>query len=100
MKLVWLSVAQELRFAQLDYIAERNPHAALRMDAEIEKQANRLQDHPNLGRAGRVDGTRELVIQRTPFILVYRVRVDARRVEVLRVLHGAQQWPPVEGNKP
>lgn len=96
MKLVWLPLARQLRFAELDYIVERNPHAALRMDSEIEQQANRLQDHPDMGRIGRVKGTRELVIQRTLFLLVYRVRVRASRVEVLRVLHGAQQWPPGE----
>ncbi|MBS0458240.1 MAG: type II toxin-antitoxin system RelE/ParE family toxin [Proteobacteria bacterium] len=92
MKLVWLPLARQLRFAQLDYIAERNPQAALRVDEEIEQQANHLQEHPDMGRVGRVNGTRELVIQRTPFVLVYRVRPRARCVEVLRVLHGAQQW--------
>lgn len=93
MKLVWLPLAQRLRFAQLDYIAARNPHAAVQADTEIEQQANHLQDHPDMGRTGRVKGTRELVIQRTPFILVYRVRPRTPRVEVLRVLRGAQQWP-------
>ncbi|MBS0461571.1 MAG: type II toxin-antitoxin system RelE/ParE family toxin [Proteobacteria bacterium] len=92
MRLVWLPLARQLRFAQLDYIAERNPQAALRVDEEIEQQANHLQEHPDMGRVGRVNGTRELVIQRTPFVLVYRVRPRAKCVEVLRVLHGAQQW--------
>lgn len=93
MRVVWLPQAQRLRFAQLDYIAERNPHAAMRVDDEIERQADLLEEHPDMGRAGRVKGTRELVIQRTPFILVYRVRPRMKRVEVLRVLHGAQRWP-------
>lgn len=88
-----MPLAQRLRFAQLDYITEQNPHAALRVDIEIEQQADHLQDHPDMGRVGRVKGTRELVIQRTPFILVYRVRPRAARVEILRVLHSAQQWP-------
>ncbi len=96
MILVWLPRAQQLRFAQLDYIAARSPQAAVDMDTEIEQQANHLQDHPDMGRIGRAKGTRELVIQRTPFILVYRVQTKASRVEVLRVLHGAQMWPPGE----
>lgn len=95
LKLVWLPLAQQLRFAQLDYIAEQNPHAALRVDSEITRQVRSLQDHPDMGCVGRVKGTRELVIQRTPLILVYRVRPGDSRIEVLRVLHGAQQWPPV-----
>jgi toxin ParE1/3/4 len=40
-----------------------------------------------------VKGTRELVIGRTPFIVVYRVKPKAKRIELLRVLHGSQQWP-------
>lgn len=96
MKLIWLPLARRLRFAQLDYIAERNPHAAVRVDDEIEHQADNLQEHPDMGRVGRVKGTRELVIQRTPFILVYRVRARADCVEVLRILHAAQQWPHKE----
>lgn len=39
-------------------------------------------------------GTRELVIGRTPFIVVYRVRTRAARIELLHFLHGSQQWPP------
>ncbi len=76
----------------MDYIAERNPRAALRVDSEIEQQANRLQDQPNRGRSGRVRDTRELVIQRSSFILVYRVRTHTSCVEMLRVLHAAQPW--------
>jgi toxin ParE1/3/4 len=45
-----------------------------------------------MGRIGRVPGTRELIVGGTPWIIVYRVRADA--VEIIRVLHGAQKWPP------
>ncbi len=44
-----------------------------------------------MGRAGRVPGTRELVISGTPYIVPYRVRGGA--VEVLRVFHAARRWP-------
>jgi hypothetical protein len=40
---------------------------------------------------GRIDGTRELVIPRTPYVAAYLV--DADTVRILRVLHGAQMWP-------
>lgn len=46
---------------------------------------------PLSGRLGRVPGTRELVIHHTPYIAVYAV--DDSVVRVLRVIHGAQQWP-------
>lgn len=53
-----------------------------------------LADHPEAGRGGRLDGTRELVIPRTAFLLIYRIDEKAQRVEILRLLHGAQKWPP------
>ncbi|HEY0182741.1 MAG TPA: type II toxin-antitoxin system RelE/ParE family toxin [Rhodopila sp.] len=47
------------------------------------------------GRSGREPGTRERVIGRTPFIAVYRV--TRSRIEILRILHGAPQWPAGAG---
>ena len=76
-------------------IAKDKPGVALAMWEEIEAQVERLKDFPNSGRTGRAAGTRELVIPRTPFIVVYRVRKKLDRVEILRVLHGAQKWPPL-----
>jgi plasmid stabilization system protein ParE len=46
---------------------------------------------PELGRPGRVDGTHELVIQRTPYIAAYRIAGNT--AFILRVMHGAQVWP-------
>ena len=91
MKIVWLPVGRRTRIAQLEYIAEQNPIAALRLDEEIERQVRQLSDQPMMGRSGRQPGTRELVISRTPFIVIYRV--TNARIEILRMLHGAQQWP-------
>ena len=80
------------RYDQLDYIALDNPLAAISQDEEIEQQTNLLIEQPKMGRAGRVRGTRELVISRTPFIAVYRI--EGERIEILRFLHGAQKRPP------
>ena len=73
------------------YIAQTDPAAALGIWDEIERQVERLRDHPQSGRVGRVYGTRELVVAGTPFIVIYRI---AQTVELFRVLHGARQWPP------
>ncbi|MDD2845107.1 MAG: type II toxin-antitoxin system RelE/ParE family toxin [Rhodoferax sp.] len=91
MMLMWLQRAIQDRDAQLDYIAQDNPMAAVSQGDRIAEQIEILQQHPQMGRPGRKQGTRELVISRTPFIVVYRVK--AKRIELLRVLHGAQQWP-------
>ena len=88
--LEWTEAALEARFAQLDFIALDKPIAAIDMDERIERQTERLLDHPNLGRKGRVKGTRELVITGSPFVAVYRVLGE--RVEIFRFLHGARQW--------
>lgn len=89
--LVWLQRALNDRDAQLDYIAQDNPLAAVAQGDRIEDQVDLLLLHPKMGRPGRMQGTRELVISRTPFIVVYRIK--GKRIELLRLLHGAQKWP-------
>jgi len=89
--LVWLQRAILDRDAQLDYIAQDNPLAAVSQGDRIGAQVETLLQHPRLGRPARRPGTRELVISHTPFIVVYRIK--GLRIELLRLLHGAQQWP-------
>ena len=89
----WLPAANTNRFEQLDYIAKDNPLAAISQDEQIEHQVDMLMRHPQMGRPRRLSGTRELVISRTPFIVVYRVK--GTRIEVIRLLHSSQQWPVV-----
>ncbi len=62
------------------------------MDRAIETAVARLADFPESAPQGRAPGTRELVVPGTPFIAVYRIAHG--RVEILRLLHGAQMWPP------
>jgi len=73
------------------YIALDDPHAAKRMAERVREAVEYLVDQPNIGRPGRMQGTRELVISGTPFIAVYWVRGDV--VQILRLLHHARQWP-------
>jgi len=51
-----------------------------------------LPAHPRAGRMGRVTGTRELVVEGVPFIIIYR-QIGADQLHILRVLHDAQHWP-------
>ena len=50
-----------------------------------------LAKYPSIGRAGRVLGTRELVVGDPPYIIAYRVR--DQDLEILRVLHTSRAWP-------
>jgi addiction module RelE/StbE family toxin len=96
-KLTWSEIAVADRDRIFDYLAERNPDAALRLDERFDMAVRLLTEHPRIGRDGRVDGTRELVIGGTPYIAVYGV--EPRRVLILRLLHGAQSLPEVSGEE-
>jgi len=74
-----------------EYIARDNADAADRVTDRIVVATATLSTFPSIGRPGRIDGTRELVVSGTPYIVPYRIRPD--RVELIAVLHGAQQWP-------
>ncbi|MFM0091556.1 type II toxin-antitoxin system RelE/ParE family toxin [Paraburkholderia sediminicola] len=91
MRLEWSAFAIDDRDAIFDYIEEDSPHAAAVVDDRIRVQVRQLLQFPETGRSGRVEGTRELVISRTPYIAAYRIAGDT--VHILRVLHGAQLWP-------
>jgi toxin ParE1/3/4 len=51
-----------------------------------------LPDHPRAGRMGRVAGTREFVVEGVPFVVIYR-QIGSDQLQLIRVLHDAQQWP-------
>jgi toxin ParE1/3/4 len=87
----WLAGAADSLEAIYEYLAQDNVAAADRMVEIVLAAVSRLSRHPNMGRPGRVLGTRELVISGTSYIIPYRVR--AGRIEILRVYHGAQRWP-------
>jgi len=93
MELHWTPRAMNERDAIYNYIAQDNPAAALRLDALFEHRAASLLDHPQLGRPGRVPGTRELLAHRH-YLLIYDV--DDTQIRILRVMHTARQWPPLE----
>lgn len=91
MELLWTPEAIQDREDIYDYIEADNPAAAVALDMLFAARAGSLPNHPNLGKPGRIAGTRELVVHQH-YILVYDNVGD--RVRVLRVLHAARQWPP------
>ena len=96
MQLNWTDLA----LADLDiieaYIAEDNsPVVALDVVLNVLDTTEQiLSAHPNAGRMGRVKDTRELVIDGISFTVIYRVMGRLSQVQILRVLHDAQNWPP------
>jgi len=70
------------------FIAEDNPSRATSFVLELKVAVSKLQVHPGIGRAGRVPGTRELILHKN-YIALYRVRGDD--VEILRLHHVARK---------
>jgi toxin ParE1/3/4 len=92
MNIVWSPEAIQDLIALRAYIAEESPTGARRIVLRILHDVEGLlADNPEIGRPGRVPGTRELVIARTPYIVPYRVRRGT--IQILRVFHGARRWP-------
>ena len=91
MRIIWSPRARGYLIALRSYIARRNPRAAATVAGRIRATVDKLAEFPNIGRGGRVPGTRELVVSRTPYVVAYVV--DADDVTILAILHGAQRWP-------
>jgi toxin ParE1/3/4 len=91
MRIEWSPLAVTDRSNIFDYIEAENPLAAITVDERIEAQVDQLIAFPESGRIGRVEGTRELVVSRTPYLVAYRITADV--VLILRILHNAQRWP-------
>ncbi len=91
MKVRWTEKAIDDRIAIFDRISPDNFEAAVRLDDEIVAQVLSLDEFPELGREGRSENTRELMIAGTRYIAAYVI--TDRAIEVLRIMHGSQEWP-------
>ena len=91
MRVRWTTDAADDLERICDYIAEDRPESARRVAQSVIERIGTLERVPNLGRVGRVQGTREITFPPLPFVAIYEVREG--QIVVLRVLHGAQRWP-------
>lgn len=89
---IWSPRAERHLQSIFEFISKDSVSAAERTLAKIFASVDQIKTHPNLGRAGRVLGTREIVVPQTPYFVVYQVKQGA--VELIAVLHGRQEWPP------
>ena len=94
MRVRWTTDAADDLERICDYITESRPDAARRVAQSVVERIGTLKTFPNLGRDGRVQGTREITFPPLPFVAIYEVLEKQGEVWVLRLLHGAQQWPP------
>jgi addiction module RelE/StbE family toxin len=91
MQVRWTSpAAQDLEEIAL-YIQRDSVESAKSVSKILFDAANSLEFMPSRGRAGRIMGTRELVIPGLPYIIVYEVMDTA--VQIHHIYHTARNWP-------
>jgi toxin ParE1/3/4 len=88
---IWSSEARGQLLDLDTYLSERSEDAASQMIFRVYSAIGTLEDFPEVGRPGRVAGTRELVVSGTPYLVMYRIVKS--QIHILAVLHGAQKWP-------
>jgi toxin ParE1/3/4 len=91
LRIFWLEKAFTDIEEAYKYILLDNPLAAEKEINKVLEAVKRLPENPAMGKSGRVAKTRELVVAGTPYIVIYRVKNN--RLEILRIFHGARQWP-------
>jgi toxin ParE1/3/4 len=92
MVIIWSDAATQDLNDIWGYIARDNPDAATATVRGLRDTIQtRLVDQPEIGRPGRVSGTRELVVEHTPYVLPYRV--IGQQLEIIRVYHASRRWP-------
>ena len=91
MKVVWAELAQHNLEEIGEYISQGSPQSAVRLLERLRIAADKLARFPEIGRTGKLEGTRELVVPGTDYFIVYAI--ENQTVNVFAVIHGAQNWP-------
>lgn len=91
MRLRWTPAAADDLESIRDYLAQHLPAFAQSTILEIYQAIGTLRAMPYRGRPGREEGTRQLVMPRLPYIVIYRIKDND--VELLHICHGAQHRP-------
>jgi plasmid stabilization system protein ParE len=93
-RLEWTTPAADEFERQQAYYQDIDPRIAQRLAQRVHLATRQLRTAPNSGRPGLRAGTREWVVVKTPYIVVYRVRSDV--IELLHVFHERQDWTRIE----
>ena len=91
MKVIWSAASVRHLQEVNEYLQGESAVGAAAIRRRILETARRIGQMPHSGRIGRVEGTREAVVPRSPYIVVYQISVQ--RVEILGIWHGARIWP-------
>ena len=92
MKVSWQRRAVADVVSAVTFVQLENPAAAAALRDRFDDSGRQIGRFPNMGRPGRMPGTREMVVSGTPHILVYRV--EGETIQLIRVMHGARRYGP------
>ena len=90
MRIKWTKRARYQFLKEVDYISQDNPKAASDVAVIVIEKINLLKIMPEMGRHGRVDGTRELIISNLPYIVFYRIQ--GKIIYISRIFHTSRKW--------
>ena len=90
----WSRAALDDLKEQIRFIAADNPMAARQVAQRLRLVAANLGEFAT-GRPGRVQGSYEKPVPGLPYVIAYGVKPVGvgERVFILRVIHGARDWP-------
>ncbi|MDH1008406.1 type II toxin-antitoxin system RelE/ParE family toxin [Pseudomonas nicosulfuronedens] len=90
MKVIWTRDARQDRLDIWEYLVCENPDAAVRVDLLFSASVTKLRSFPQMGKPGRIPGTREMIPHES-YRIVYQVEADT--LWVLALVHTARMWP-------
>ena len=88
--IVWTDSARWRVRETIDYISDFNEAAAISLEGALRDAVDRLANFPDIGRPGRVEGTREFIFHPN-YLIVYRVGASA--IVILNFLHARRRYP-------
>ncbi len=93
MRILWADEAlDDLAEIVAYYYAEASPRTAESVERRIVEQVEGLPPFPErIRKSERIPGTRELVVNRLPYIVFVKLQSDA--IIVLNVIHTARRFP-------
>ena len=89
MKITWAPRARKDFNDAIIYLKSRSPAGAERVAARILEAVRLLETFPRAAPSSRHRGLRQLVVRRTPYLVIYRVEAD--RVEIRAVIHAKRK---------
>ena len=87
---VWKASARARVRETIDYISDFNEPASVQLEADLHHSVDRLAGFPHIGRPGRIEGTREFILQPN-YLIVYCVTDSS--IQILNFLHARRRYP-------